>query len=279
MLTTFVTEVGSNIQGKNSLTTYKQQWAADRTCDFLKGSGGTSFPHLDRDEVGIGLLMRIANPGMLNQGQAGVCGAAVMLFSVAKDNPGKYAQYTIDLYEKGKAHIEGFDIEPGADVRNYTLPADAFMAPVDWMTMASLRDSENWIYHFNSFDDKDSGTTADEVEKWFKKAGYSDVRRETNDIYSQDADNADDASRLFGQGYSVVLFIHSNMLKPDKQTNKSRGASHVVVLQSPIDRSGGKVRFKVFTWGQRDFQVPHGTADLSLDDFLENYYGYVAGKP
>lgn len=68
------------------------------------------------------------------------------------------------------------------------------------------------------------------------------------------------------------------MLHADKQTKTSRGPSHVVVLQSPIDRSGGYVKFKVFTWGQRDYQVPQGAA-LSEADFLENYYGYVAGKP
>ncbi len=280
MLTMFVAEVRSKIAAKGpySLATYKQQLAADRTCDFLKGSGAKSFPHLDRDEVGVGILMRIANPGILDQGQAGVCGAAAMLFNVANDNPGRYAAFAIDLYERGKAHIDGFDIAPGNDVRNYTIPAAALMSQVDWMTMASLRDSENWIYHFSSFDDKDGGTTADEEEKWFKRAGYSDVRNETNGVFSKDADNADEATRLFNDGYSVVLFIHANMLQADKQTNTSHGPNHVVVLQSPIDRSGGYVKFKVFTWGQRDYQVPQGAA-LSEADFLENYYGYVAGKP
>ncbi len=280
LLETFVNEVRKNTAGKGpySLSTYKQQWAADRTCDFLKGAGAKYFPHLDRDEVGVGILMRIANPGLLDQGQAGVCGAAAMLFNVANDNPGRYAAFAIDLYERGKAHIDGFDIAPGDDVRNYTIPAAALMSQVDWMTMASLRDSENWIYHFSSYNDKDGGTTPAEEEKWFKRAGYSDVQNETNDIFSKDADNADEATRLFNQGYSVVLFIHSNMLHADKQTKTSRGPSHVVVLQSPIDRSGGYVKFKVFTWGQRDYQVPQGAA-LSEADFLENYYGYVAGKP
>ena len=34
----------------------------------------------------------------------------------------------------------------------------------------------------------------------------------------------------------------------------------------------------IFTWGDGNYQVPQSGA-LPLDDFLMNYYGYVAAMP
>jgi hypothetical protein len=34
----------------------------------------------------------------------------------------------------------------------------------------------------------------------------------------------------------------------------------------------------IFTWGNGNYQVPQSGV-LPLDDFLENFYGYVAAKP
>lgn len=280
MLNMFITEIKgtANSNGPYSLASPKAERAADQICNFLKRSSGSYFPRFDRDEVGVGLLMRIANPGLLRQGQAGICGPAAFLFNVAMDNPDRYTAFAIDLYEKGQGNIDKLAVKPGDDVRNYLPPSDADIAQVDWMTMASLRDSANWFFDYSSFKDNDGGTQPSEVEAWLEAAGYSDVRNETNKFISKGADNADEASQLFSKGYSVCLFIHSNMLYADRQTNSSSRLSHVVVLRSLIDRSDGNVRLNVFTWGEGYRKIPQG-GDLSLADFLENYYGYVAGKP
>ena len=73
------------------------------------------------------------------------------------------------------------------------------------------------------------------------------------------------------------MFINGQMLEAPNQTKSSNIANHWVVLRSPIDRSGGKVTAKVFTWGNGDYKIPQG-GDLSVDDFLKNFYGYVAAK-
>ena len=49
--------------GSFSLTTSQEQTAADVICFFLKRMGNGFFPHLNRDRVGIDLLMRVGNPG------------------------------------------------------------------------------------------------------------------------------------------------------------------------------------------------------------------------
>lgn len=44
---------------------------------------------------------------------------------------------------------------------------------------------------------------------------------------------------------------------------------HWVVLRSRIDRAGGNVKMKIFTYGDGDYQVPKKGV-LPLDDFLMN---------
>jgi hypothetical protein len=279
LMQAFATQVRSTVSGKGpfSLPTEKHKFAADMVCNFLQRTGRTSFPMLDRDEIGVGLLMRIANPGIIRQGSSSLCGPSSLLYNLATDKPGIYAKYAIDLYELGKASIGRLRIEPGSDVRGYKPPAGA-MHPVDWMTTASLRDSENWFFDYDSVDGEFSGITMPgELADWFRRAGYSDVRNETNVYFNKGTGNLDDASKLFADGYRVCLFINAHILEADEQTKSSTTPDHWVVLRSEIDHTGGKVTLKVFTWGKGDYQVPQG-GDLSLSNFLGNFYGYVAAK-
>lgn len=280
MLDTFVDKIRrtSRAKGPYALPSDKHRLAAEMVCDFLERSGASRFPRLDRDDVGVGMLMRIANTGIMQQDESSLCGPAALLFSVVSDNPVAYVRFAVDLYEKGKASLYRLKIEPDEDVCNYRPPAA--MDHVDWMTMASIRDSENWFLDYDTAKKETAGMTLPgELAHWFRRAGYSDVREETNLYFNKGTGTIDDANRLFGRGYRVCLFIGINMLSEKDQTAGSLTAEHWVVQRSPIDRSNGKVRLQVFTWGEGNYQIPHGIKDLSVGDFLDNFYGYVAGKP
>lgn len=261
-------------RGPYELMLEKHRFAADMACGFLERSGSTSFPWLDRMDVGTGLLMRIANPGLFNQDRAGLCGPASFLFNVVYDSPGIYARFVIDLFEKGEASIRNLKVSPGSDLRNYRPPES--IDHVDWMTMASLRDSTNLLFDYESIGDN-GGTTAKEMAKWLRSAGYEDVRENTTKAHSGPA-TIDELNSLFSQGYRISLFINANMLSEDKQSTIA-GVNHFVVLRSAIVRAGGMVRLKVFTWGKGHYDVPHGATPLPESDFLGNLYGYVAAKP
>ena len=283
MLETLVDKMRTLTGGKGpySLPSWYHEEAAGMVCDFLEGSGASRFPHLDRDEVGVGILMRIANPAIIRQDEASLCGPAALLFSVASDNPGAYTRYALDLYEKGKARLGRLEIEPGEDCRSYQPPPT--MDHADWLTLASIRDSENWFLDYDTADKEMAGITSPmELTNWFEDSGYTDVRNETNlqPLVDEGTGRIDDASRLFANGYRICLFIRSEMLYEASQSEAGDiRSAHYVVLRSPIDRSNGKIRMKVFTWGKGDYQVPNGSKDLSLHDFLDNFYGYVAAKP
>ena len=284
LLTLFVDKARSKITtyGPYSMPSAKHVFASGMACDFLNRRGNGAWPHLDRDEVGVGLLLRLAKPTLLHQGDANLCGPAAFLFNLLSDQPGEYTRYAIDMYERGAAKIGYLLIKPSGDLRSYALPAGA-TDPIDWMTMASLRNSEDWFIHFDTVDGTFSGATTQlEMAWWFNRAGYSDIRQDANLVrHQRDTDNMDEASRLFSAGYRVCLLIDDPMLYGSKQAQSGSMVlkdRHWIVLRSKIDRSGGNVKMTVFTWGNGDYQVPQGDP-LPLDRFLENYYGYVAGKP
>jgi hypothetical protein len=284
MLKLFVDKARSKITqyGPYRMPLGRQVFAANMACDFLKRSGNGFWPHLDRDEVGVGLLLRVAKPSLLNQGQANLCGPAAFLFNLLSDQPGEYARYAIDMYEKGAARIDYLLVKPSSDLRSFRL-LPGTTDPIDWITMASLRNSEDWFLHFDSIHGTLSGATTQlEMAWWFNRAGYSDIRQEANFTrHQRDADNMDEASQLWAAGYRVCLLIDDLMLSASEQAQSGSALfmdRHWIVLRSKIDRSGGNVKMKIFTWGEEDYQVPKG-GPLPLDRFLENYYGYVAGKP
>jgi len=268
----------------------KHRMAAQLVCDFLKRGGRTAFPKLSRELVGMGLLMRIANPGLVSQGEASLCGPAVLIFNILTANPVQYARYAIDLFEKGKGKIGRLQVEPGKDVRNRQ-PDPSEIAQADWLTMASLRDSENWFLDYDlskdRIDMRISGVTLPgELAHWFRLAGFSDIREETNlSTFHKGAGTVDDANKLFDKGYRVCLMISANMMSYDDQS--SRGSvltRHWIVQQSRIDLSGGKAKLEAFSWGEGKYTIPHPnkdgqTKDMSADEFLGNFYGYVAAQP
>jgi hypothetical protein len=285
LLTLFVKEARDKRRalGPYQLATQRHIDVAGFVCDFfLKHSGRGQWLTLDRDEVGVGILMRLAYPGLVDQNQASLCGPAAFLFSELQDHPGYYASFAIDMYEKGTARLGGLSITPNASVRRYSPPSWK-IAPVDWLTMASLRDSENWFVTYDTADKEFAGaTTPFELVWWFNKAGYSDVKDDVNLVrHQRDTDNMDEASRLFSAGYRVCLLIDYEMLQTSTQADSGSALAedrHWVVLRSRIDRSGGNVKMTIFTWGEANREVPKSGV-LPLDDFLMNYYGYVAGKP
>ena len=160
----------------------------------------------------------------------------------------------------------------------------------DWIMLATIRDSNNWFLSpAGWFGSNAAGMTIpSSMEGWFRSAGYKDIVNITylalKPIPSVLAMEAARASRLFSAGYKVVMFIDSDMLKPDDQDDLvSMYPDHWVALNSTITDRGiinydGPVSFHVYTWG-RDLPVPvDPNKPLSKGDFLHRYYGFIAGR-
>jgi hypothetical protein len=285
MLELFVKQVTEkiNVSGSFVLISSQHIYAANLVCDYLRRMGRGSWPYLDRDQVGVGLLMRLAKPSLVAQRGASLCGPAAAMFNIAQDRPGLYARFAIDLYEKGEARMDYETVEPQLWYR-VTPPMD--LDPADWLTMGSLRSSEDLFGFYMTPGGNLSGiTTPYEMAEWFRRAGYSDVTNETNlTRHQRDTEDMEEASRLYSAGYRVCLLIDAQMVDVDKEGQQSESGSalltdrHWVVLRSKIERIGENLKFTVYTWGEGNHQVPKKGV-LSQQDFLMNFYGYVSARP
>src|SRR5688572_15142105 len=127
---------------------------------FASRTGPAVFPNLgtSRALFAQALSDRVRLPALMDQGSASLCGPAVFLFAVLRKNPEVFAKYVIDLYETGHGKIGGLVVSPGIDCRNYR-PVGTAIAAVDWVALASLRDSTNVFSDYESHTNEASGIT------------------------------------------------------------------------------------------------------------------------
>jgi hypothetical protein len=263
--------------GPIRISTWRQRAAADLILYFMRRMGQKYFPHLDRDQVGIDLLIRVSNPNILNQQGAGICGPIGFLYGLAFDSPDDYARFAVELYENGKAKLGDLTIDPSSDCRDYAPPPP--MSPADWLTGASLRDSENFWFNFSSVGDDDGGTRLREMASWFKSAGYTDVHYQDNNFYNLKRADIGTVNRYYSDGYRIVLRVNAKLLHKETQNEKSSKGNHIVILRSPILMSSNSISLKIYTWGQVMKPIPAPNTQMSPEGFLEHWYGYVVAQP
>lgn len=275
-------EEGAEASREGPLTAQERAEALVR--EFAARPGGGVFSRILRARVAEGLLERIYNPAAINQSVSSLCGPAALLFDFATREPEEYVTYVISLYETGSGRIREIVVSPGSDVREYD-PGTNVEAS-DWIALASLRDSENYFFDYQDADDEFAGITMPaELEDWFRKVGYAEVVNDTNVIGDEDEANVRRADSYFQKGYRVCFFIGANMLEKSTETTGSSLPDHWVVQTGSVSivpavvETGVAMAISVhiYTWGEGRRRVPR-TGILLLENFLDNYYGFVAAK-
>ena len=240
------------------------------------------WPHIGRYDLANGLQDRIKNPFLIDQGSAGLCGPASLLFVLARDKPEVYAKAAIELFEKGWTFIGLRRVAPSSDLKRYRLLPKAEIHVADWILMASIRDNENFFFDYQAENDNASGMTLpSEMVNLFRAAGYTVTAEECNLVRIQDEACTRRANAAFNKREKVVLFINSQMLssESEKRAAWSTVPTHWIALASPISFTPSAtddwlVSFSAFTWGSCR-PVPNNGA-LPLADFLKNFYGYIS---
>lgn len=262
---------GAEEQDGGALEDYLHRHAKALVRDFAMRIGPGAFSLLARRDIAAGLMARIDDPSVIQQGPTQFCGPGSFIFSLASDDPLRYVRFAIELYETGKSALGGLDIEPDDEVVR-SAPPSPEIEPVDWMVLASIRDSENWFFDVETGASiVRAGTNPHEIAGWFREAGYTKVVEEVNTVFSKDLANAQMASNLYDEGYKVVLYLGMGVFSP------GQGGTHFVGLTSPISLVPTNVFFDVFTWGEGRRHVPK-TGVLTLPNFLKDYYGFIAAK-
>lgn len=247
-----------------------------------------------RDALADGLIVRINDPKQISSAASQLCGAASVIYSLAQADPSAYAQLAIDLFEKGEGKVKSLTIKPSPDLRKTAVPGGN--DPADWIVLASLRDSENWLFTYHgdgrwnipflgSADDAKAIQMPHTVAAWFTSFGYSDVKNVTNLLFTKDWDDVRDADKLYRSGYKVCLFISANMLYTSSQGDASTVPDHWIVMASPVLSSTihldptATISATVYTWGALRDIHENPSKKMTVKQFLSNFYGYVAAKP
>ena len=246
--------------------------------EFSKKTSKGAFPNINRPEVVDGLKERLAPDGAVNISQQGssLCGPASVMFCVARRDPEMYARYVMDLYDKGEAKFGSLTVTPGEICKNYDPKK---IAPVDWIALASLRDSENRYMNYATVENEAAGITMPKaVVKWFRAAGYSQLYESTQWFGSMVQNDHEIAragtARL--KGCDVCLFVNMKMLT--SMGSLTATPDHWIVLLKPVrlDTKKREIALEVYSWGDIIKLPLQGNA--KLDDFLTNYYGYVSAR-
>jgi hypothetical protein len=252
--------------------------------DTFEASGRTGvWTNIRSQDVVAGLRIRIKDPKKIDQAGSLLCGPAAFAFDLATDDPVTYAKAIISLFTGGTGVIGTLLLRPKKDLlfSHFSGGINA----VDWILLASLRDSSNYIFDVEEVDDLlGVATLPSTVESWLKSVGYTKVFNETNVWFTKNSHNLRAAGRLFQEGYRIFLFVNSAILKSAKQTNPSLAPDHFVMLQSPIEIAGPPLESlqtascRVYSWGEEQSVPQDAKIPLKLPDFLLNYYGYLAFK-
>ncbi|OKP01721.1 hypothetical protein [Xenorhabdus eapokensis] len=236
---------------------------------------------------------RLSKRNYPRQGWASLCGPASLFYSLQMDRPDIYEQAARELWEYGRTKIGELEIKPGDGCRHpkgsfhYTYENREYekISGLDWVTLASLRDSENMILSYDKVDYQTSGITAWwSLSDWFEKAGYEKVfsnvglsRCNLNDLVT--------LSDYCRNGYRVATLISAGMLKG--YDGESSGKNHWIVWEGAVKNSQGEyitnnsdlsqpVNLKLFSWGKVEPQIKN---KKSLDYVTNHVFGGLVFKP
>jgi hypothetical protein len=237
----------------------------------LSNGKDQAFPSVKRADVVDGLKTRLAKPQLIDQANTSLCGCACLMYCLAKLKDAVYAQYVVELYQTGKGKIGSLSVEPSSDCKKYAPSTAKGIHPVDWLALASLRDSENDLFDYQSPSNEVGGITMPgDLVDWFKDAGFSKDANITNLVFTKGEGTIKDAGTRYSNNHSVCLFINANLL--NNPSDSSTFPDHWVVMTSPVTTDKGQVKLSVFSWGDIH------PIDLKVDVFCKNFYGFISSS-
>ena len=232
----------------DSYTKHSADWHVQR---LISSSGPYAFPNIPKTDVVNGLRRRLSGAKNIDQQNTNTCGPAAFFYVFLQTKPHLYTMAVVDLYVNGMASFGQYgplEIKPSEGAKNIKLHSGDIEA-VDWILLASLRDSEN---QFLPMDTVSTGkflnnistglagyTLPNHLVSWFKRIGFNNVIDQTSLFSSQTAINLYQAQELRQKDYVVCMLINQVILS---STQKYSGIpQHWVVLNSDINVNGAVI--------------------------------------
>ncbi len=229
-----------------------------------------------------------------NQGWSSLCSAAAVFYCLQQDRPDLYRQIVLELGNRGETCLGNKVIKPREGCchpKEYFVSNNADVlkvSPIDWITLASLRDSTG-IFPYDSPDDQFSGITdASTVIKWFGYFGAARLNKPWKSPASSRDNNygfIDNHDKLYkivelnnylSNGKYAGVLINASLLGSDSQ---SLVANHWIVIVKPISLANGdkinessdlilisskEIKFECFSWGSVQ-DIPYFRNDYNIN--------------
>ncbi|EPE7166539.1 hypothetical protein ACSMAE_003919 [Cronobacter sakazakii] len=244
----------------------------------------------DKRKIESQIASRMDHSSYPDQGGTSLCGPASFFYCLQMDRPDVYKQAANELCLYGKTKIGTLEISPGDGCRHpkgsfYDSYGREIVSGLDWVTLASLRDSENSIMSYDGVGDQVSGITMwGKLTEWFEKAGYEEIF----DNISLSHANVNDIISLndyISSGYKVVSLISTGMLSDFPGDSSSK--NHWIVWDSQVRCNDGrsvsastsildKVDLTLFSWGKVKSQLKN---NVNLGIFMKHTFGGLVFKP
>ncbi|CDL84775.1 hypothetical protein [Xenorhabdus szentirmaii] len=246
---------------------------------FIAKEYPIGHPHdpFEKSKIESQIQDRLSKRTYPDQNGASLCGPAAFFYCLQIDRPDIYEQAARELWKYGKTKIGQLEIKPGEGCRHpkgsFYDGKDEEISGLDWITLASLRDSENMILSYDEVASPVAGITAWwPLSEWFEKAGYEKVFSNISLMHSNKKD-IEELNNYIEQGYHVVSLISAGMLGTLRETS---GKNHWVVWEDKLREYDNSVNLILFSWGR---VKPWVKSNTSYDYFMEHTFGGLVFKP
>lgn len=243
---------------------------------FAKSSAPSAWAFLDKATIVADLRSRVSDPFQINQGGQPFCGPAAVLFELVRKQPLRYVRIYQSLFETGYFQAANHWLSAPNELRQASR-GDLHMSQVDWMVLATLRQSENLLFPVepNAPDmirNLAGMTKSWEMRGWIKEIlGYR--KSEYYHAYLMNDVSAlnQAAAAIQAGGVAFALITAEGML----QTNPPPipFPSHWIALLGNVLVTNSQVSFDIYTWSKKLH------LDLDLPSFKKYFWATVTGIP
>lgn len=269
---------------------------SSRLNQFARSNVSGVWNHLDKQQIIDDLQLRLENPFKIEQGEQPFCGPAAVVFELIRKQPLRYIDICQSLYEQGS--FDGFTkpiVAAGRLRRSY---GKLRMAQVDWMLLATLRDSANLLVPVHpkapAIIRNIAGITKPwEITGWVRELlGYPEpiIQQTCLSGEFQALQSANDIINTGGVAFGLInsqgllgnnSFLASRLhrLYPNHWVtilgNVSHGLPSASAIESPTRasrRKQSRVEFDIYSWGRK---IRVNTDASRIGDY---FWGVVMAK-
>jgi len=238
------------------------------------------WPYITKADLLSDLRVTVNDPLNVNQGFTPLCGPAAVVYELVRRDPVFFVQICQQLFETGQfAARTGRIVQPSDTLRNSRVRTG--ITTVDWMVMATVRDSENLLFHVDA-DAPDFVTGISnpwEVKGWTAELlGYHNVSFQPILFYGE-CEALQRAQTIRDQGGVAFLLINVALLGSPKPAIPIPDHWIDFLGNLQIDpevwdrRRIGQIHFDCYTWGG----IRH--LDINEKTFEACFFGMVTGRP